>query len=215
MLEAYTRQAASMEKQALLIREQIDAGIHKERARLQMELQSIDFIVALDPEEAVNIDDEDGFHLQSCIELTNTGRSNAFIKDGAVRLVLVPAGTWPLAQVSPEEFSPFSNTVEPSVEPVYCPVESDYIYLSLRQFAQDIADGSRSLYLYGFIEYESLNIRWRRNFGYVWSIGEYGDPPPPETLVVRSPPHSARLRFAGEWITSLLHDNAEYRQGPN
>jgi hypothetical protein len=149
--------------QAALIREQVDTQIERERARLNLEAQPIEI-----PEGGF----DDSVELTTCIEITNVGHSNAFIRDGAARFALISIGNLPFSQPSPEDFTPFSMAIEPSKEPVYSPIQCDYIPLSRNDFTGDMAESTRSLYLYGWMEYESLGIRWHRDFGYVWKIAE-------------------------------------------
>ena len=201
--EATAAGVESAKQQAGLIREQMDTQIHRERARLNLEVQPI------------KIEDsrfDDGLNLISCIELTNTGHSNAFIKFGAVRFVLAGSVQHSLSQASPDDFTPFSNTIEPSKEPVYCPVRSDDIPLRIKDFSQDLADGNRCIYLYGFVEYETLGIRWHRDFGYVWRIAEPARvPPDPKSIIFRMPKDSERLCLTGWWEQDLSQKNTEHR----
>ena len=198
--------AASVEAakvQAGLIREQMVTQVERERARLNLEVQPIEI-----PEKTFY----DGVDLSTCIKITNVGHSNAYVKDGAVRFALVASGQGYFSPASPEDFSPFSNTIEPTKGPVYCPVQSDYIPLRLREFAEDVANGVRALYLYGFIEYETMGIRWHRDFGYVWRIGESGRvPPEPESVVFRRPKDSRRFDIVGWWEQDISKPNTEHR----
>lgn len=203
--EATVASVEVAKQQADLIREQMDTQVHRERARLNLEVQGIEIDI-----HEVELDD--GLNLNTCIEITNIGHSNAFIKNGAARFVLVTAGEWPLSEASPEDFTPFSNTVEPSTDPVYSPIWNDYVPLSLKSFSQDIANGTRSLYLYGFVEYETLGIRWHRDFGYVWKIGDSArEPPDPESIVFQSLRDSEKLCVTGWWEQNLRQKNTEYR----
>jgi hypothetical protein len=155
--EATAAGVETAKQQAVLMREQNDTQINRERARLNLDFQPIEI-----PESRF----DDGIDLRSCIELTNSGHSNAFIKFGAVGFVLTSSGHSPLSGANPDDFAPALNTVEPSKEPVYCPIQSDDIPLRIKDFCEDMADGTRSIYLYGFVEYETLGIRWHRDFGW-------------------------------------------------
>jgi hypothetical protein len=203
--EATVASVEAAKQQADLIREQMDTQVHRERARLNLEVQGIEIDI---PEVGL----DDGLNLNTCIEITNIGHSNAFIKNGAARFVLVTAGEWPFSEASPEDFTPFSNTVEPSTDPVYSPIWIDYVPLSLEAFAQDIANGTRIMYLYGFVEYETLGIRWHRDFGYVWKIEDSDrEPPDPESIVFQSLRDSTKLCVTGWWEQNLRLKNTEYR----
>jgi hypothetical protein len=201
--------AASVEAanvQVGLIRKQMDTEIERERARLRLETQAIDI-----PESGFH----DGVNLRTCIELTNVGHSNAYIGDGAVRFV-ASSGQWPVSPASPEDFAPFSRVIEPSKDPVYCPVDSEDIPLSLKDFATDIADGSRALFLYGFIEYKTMGIVWHRDFGYRWKIAEDSrEPLDPNNVVFRDRRNPGGFCIAGWWESDVCHPNNEYRKETN
>ncbi len=68
--EATAAGVEAAKRQTDLIREQMNTQIHRERARLNLEVQPIEI-----PESRF----DDGVNLRSCIELTNSGHSNAFI----------------------------------------------------------------------------------------------------------------------------------------
>jgi hypothetical protein len=205
--EATVASVEAAKRQTDLIREQLDTQVQRERARLNLEVQPI---------EISEGGFEDWIILKSCIELTNSGHSNAFIKFGAVRFVLAGSGQRPLSEANPDDFTPFSNTIEPSKEPVYCPVQSDDIPLRIKDFSQDMADGTRSICLYGFVEYDTLGIRWHRDFGYVWKIAEPARvPPDPKSIVFRHPKDSEALHLTGWWEQDLNLKNVEHRINPN
>jgi hypothetical protein len=200
--EATVASVEAAKRQSELIREQMDTEVQRERARLSLEVQPID-ITKLE---------EDCLDLISCIEITNIGHSNAFIKDGAAKFVIAPSGQWPLPLVNPEEFAPFPNTVEPSQDdPIYVPMFAGYITSTIERFAEDVASGTFSAYLYGFVEYETLGIRWHRDFGYVWTIGNSPD----ESIVFSHPREMDRFYITGEWKWDLRQKNTEYRKKSN
>jgi hypothetical protein len=200
-LQTQTEQA---KRQVDLMREQMDTQVEKERARLNLEVLPI---------EIFESGFDDGVNLVCCIELTNSGHSNAFIKFGAARLVLSSSRQQPLSEADPDDFSPGSKTIEPSKEPIYCPIQSEDIPLRIRDFCEDMANSTRKLYLYGFVKYETLGIRWHRDFGYVWKVAEPARvPPDPESVVFSRPGAPDRLCLTGWWEQNLNQKNSEYRE---
>ncbi len=202
-LKNISMQTNQLRRQSDLLGKQIETQIERERARLVLEPQPIEI-----PENRF----DDGVNLRSCIELTNSGHSNAFIKFGAVRFVLVGFGLRTLSGANPDDFTPMSNTIEPSKEAVYCPLWSDEIPLRIKEFAEDLAEGKRSIYLHGFVEYETLGIKWHRDFGYVWKIAEPARvPPDPATVIFKHPTNPETLCLTGWWEQDLSQKNSEYR----
>jgi hypothetical protein len=86
----------------------------------------------------------------------------------------------------------------------------------MKEFSRDIADGNRTLYLYGFVEYETMGIGWHRDFGYRWKIFEDArEPPDPRSIVFQDPGNSGTFCVTGWWEKDLCRPNKEYRQQPN
>ncbi len=191
-------QTDAMKNQVVLMREQMDVMIQRERGRLSLDVQPVTVV-----------GDKFG-RLISCVELTNSGHSNAYILFSAAKLVVVPSGQWPLPDPDPDQFSTWSKTIEPSETPLYAPVDTEDIPASVESFGQEMANGTLSIYFYGFIEYETLGIKWRRDFGYVWKTDESsGDAIFPRRR------NTEEICVAGWWEQDLRHKNTEYEINPN
>jgi hypothetical protein len=152
-----------------------------------------------------------GFLLASCVELTNTGHSNAHIRFSAARFLIVPSGKWPLPEADPDELALGSSTIEPSGSPVYASVDTKYVETSLEKFARKVADAALRIYLYGFIEYESMGIGWHRDFGYIWTIEDAID----DTSLLFRDRRNPGLYIAGDWEQDLRRKNTEYQIDPD
>lgn len=206
-IDRQTRATEDAAKAALgqveLMKRQMDMGIHRERARLSLDTQPIHFD-DVSPE---------GFRLFSCIELTNSGHSNAHIRFSAARFVIVPSGQWPLPEVDPDEFATGSNTIEPLQSPVYAAFDVKYAQSTPERFAEKIWDATLRIHLYGFIEYETMGIEWHRDFGYIWTIED--SIRDPSTLTFRSRRNPEEIYFAGEWEQDVRQENTEYQMKPN
>jgi hypothetical protein len=88
-------------------------------------------------------------------------------------LAVVPSGQWPLPQPAPDEaFIEFAKTISPSDDPIYFPLSFEDTPLHFDLFLDRINNGDLTMYLYGFIEWETLGIRRCRNFGYTWKVND-------------------------------------------
>jgi len=183
--------------QVELMKRQMDTMVHKDRARLNLHAQPIE------------VDGTEGgfFYLTTCIEFTNTGQSNAHITFSAGRFVVVPSGRWPLPQPDPDEFTPGSSTIEPSEEPVYAGFFYDDAPLDFGGFAEEFAQGDLTAYLYGFVEYENMGIKRRRDFGYIWTTDASDRNSAPQSL--------EEMITNGSWQPSLRLDNGEHEMKAN
>jgi hypothetical protein len=85
---------------------------------------------------------------------------------------------------------------------------------STQNFAEGLEQGVFSMHLFGFIEYETLGLRWRKDFGYDWKGvdrssglgGLYGlsDPYPNSPM-----PAKDRITY-GYWCANEEKDKPEY-----
>ena len=189
-------QAEFLSNQTGLMRQQIDAMVNRERARLSLYAQP------------VQISGEgEFFHLVSCIEITNVGHSKGYISFSAGRFVVVPAGRWPLPNPDPDDLNLPDTVIKTSGGPMYTGFFIDDIPFTLGEFAESIANGTLAIYLYGFIEYESVGIKWHRDFGYVWSPPEYQGDSAPDSL--------EEMVTNGQWNDDVRQKTGEYEMKPN
>ena len=187
-------QTEQLRIQATLTREQVDVMVHKDQARLN-----------LDPQPLTIEGAEGFFYLSAKIELTNLGESKAYVTFAAGRLAVVPSGQWPLPQPTPDEsFIDFAKTISPSGDPIYFPLDFEDTPLDFGLFLEQINNGTLTVYLYGFIEWETLGIRRCRNFGYTWKTD---DPDGVRT--------AGRIITEGWWERDVRQKNGDENQKPN
>jgi hypothetical protein len=191
---AAVRTLRAIERQSGLMKEQMDRMVERERARLTLHVQRIEV-------EEAGID---WVPLNSCLELTNCGHSNAYIRFSAARFVICPAGQWPLPQPDPERLAISPGVIEPSISTVYAPVWTEDEPFSLQETIAKMLGEELGIYLYGFIEYETLGILWHRNFGYRWNQADQ----PTTTRDLKNP---EREFLTGEWEFDVRQKNDEYQ----
>jgi hypothetical protein len=201
-LRTIEKQTDQLKVQADLMREQMDRGVQRERARLSLSVQPI----------RISEDVPNAFiRLFSCMELTNTGHSNAYIRFGAARFAVVPSGEL-LPEVDPDELPFGANTIEPAESPVYAGFWGEDFPFTMEGFTQGLADSTLRIRLYGFIEYETMGIMWHRDFGYIWTIEDSIDDPP--NLVFRSLRNKEEICVSGQWEQDVSQKNGEYQVSP-
>jgi len=138
---------------------QWDLAREKERARLDLDAQRVSMEIE---SEGTTLR-----HLIATLKMRNIGASRAFIRRSHGVLItkapdagLEESGDVPLSL--PDHFlDPSTSAIE---VPVYLfPHETD-----IQSFAESLEQSKCSLYLFGFIEYETLGLHWRREFEYEW-----------------------------------------------
>ncbi|MGA2887195.1 MAG: hypothetical protein ABSE51_04035 [Terracidiphilus sp.] len=183
--------------QVELMKRQMDTMVHKDRARLNLYAQPI----------KVNGTEGGFLYLTTCIELTNSGQSNAYITFSAGRFVVVRGGRWPLPQPDPDDFTTGSSIIEPSEDPVCAGFVYEDAPLKFRGFAEEFAKGDLTAYLYGFVEYENMGIKHHRDFGYVWATDPSDRNSASQSL--------EEMITNGSWQPSLKLDNGEREMKTN
>jgi hypothetical protein len=134
----------------------------KERARLDIQGGS------------ATVEENDMYwHIGGTLRARNIGQSRAFIIESRSKLtVKVRDGVYPEYEsygqipfadsfVDPEpsnDFATLSFTFYPDGED------------KIRFLAEDLHALRRSLHLYGFVDYETLGMRFRKEFGFVWTV---------------------------------------------
>jgi len=155
------KQTEQLRRQTDLLGRQLESTFQRERAKLN-----------LSPQQISLHGDEGFFHLSTSIELTNIGHSKGYIIFSAGRFSVVPSHQWPLTSPDPDEFTLPSNVIDVSGNPIYVSFWFEHIPFDLNGFRYRIATGNLKIYLYGFVEYETMGKRLHRDFGYIWSIDE-------------------------------------------
>ena len=172
---AMNRQAYQMEQQAAAAsntaraaRKSAEAAfqhiqmlIDSQRARLEIRA------LGLTPEH----EDEEFWNLRTGIEIRNVGVGRAYVRQ-AVGNFVVAAKDGDDLPTDPDYWNPLdvvNGFIDPTGDPC---IESFYFFpdekFDLTEFSQKICDGSRRLRLAGFIEYETVGARFRREFNYEW-----------------------------------------------
>lgn len=136
--------------------------------------------------------------------MANSGNSKVYPRFSAAKFLICPAGQWPLPQPDPDEFSSPSEPIDSS-EPSYASVDVGVKPIRPKEFAEKLVSGELGIYLYGFIEYETLGTFWHRDFGYKWDIGSTEDNP-------MTFEHGERLCLYGDWEQDFRQKNTEYQQ---
>jgi hypothetical protein len=121
---------------------------------------------------------EGGFwHLKATIRIRNLGATRAYIRRGAGELFVGKTreetqpqlDTWNSLALDEDFIDPYSGKI-------FAVNRSFYFFSSddetLADYATGIYEGRFSVHLYGVIEYETLGIRFRRDFGYAWLSNE-------------------------------------------
>jgi hypothetical protein len=159
-------------------------------------------------------------YLEATIEMRNIGANRAFIGNNYGKIILkdteVPFEKWE------DDINPLhlpDNFLDPSVSPIgirfhFFLTETG---IDIQGLAEALEQRRKSLHLSGFIEYETLGLRWRREFGYDWiaigprsMIAMFGGADPVEEPASRT----AAERIAhGYWSPHRDRDRPEYPIG--
>jgi len=201
-LRSIERQTEYMSRQGDLMREQLDRMVEKERARLKIGTITLE----------LTSPSSEHWWVSTALELSNVGGSNVHIVDGGVAFLDMPRGTWPLPEPDPENLS-CSNTIEPNKEPESLAlfIESD---ATLPEFSRKVAESERRIYLYGFVEYETLGTKWHRDFGYVWTPEDPEESASKRLTGSASPKAAVQRLTAGGWEQDARQKNGEYEVKP-
>jgi len=139
---------------------QWDLMREKERARLELNVERTNL--------EVEVAGEDLVHLIATVSVRNIGESKAFIGRTSGTLI-TKLRNEPLGDV---DYSPLGlpeQFIEPDKAPVgvkvYCFPTS-----TTATFAECLERGTFTLHFFGFIEYETLGLWRRKEFGYDWNV---------------------------------------------
>lgn len=176
----------------------------KDRAKLDVSVERNDL--------EADVQGEHLLHLISTLSIRNVGESKAFIS--VIRGVLVNrVGNEPLGEIGQATLDLPDRVLEPNKTPLvtkaYCFPEA-----TAPTFAECLEQGTYSLHFFGFIEYETMGLWWRKEFGYDWKIidrssslgGMLGLPDP-----YPNSPRPAKDRITyGHWSPSDEKEKPEY-----
>jgi hypothetical protein len=116
--------------------------------------------------------DTEFWNLATSIEIRNLGQTRAFIKRTGGEFAMRASGEERSEEYDlntlylPEEY------IDPSTEPVVVSLyQLNLLPTSLRVLADGLHDGRMVFHLYGFIEYETLGMKFTEEFKYFWSTG--------------------------------------------
>jgi hypothetical protein len=156
-----TKDATSAAYRSLVFAQaQFELMKEKDRAKLDVSVDQNDL--------EVGVEGENLLHLTSTLLVRNVGESKAFIN--VIRGVLVnKLGNEPLGEVGyaaldvPDRVLELSKT--PLATKAYCFPET-----TAPTFAECLEQGTYTLHFFGFVEYETMGLWWRKEFGYKWKV---------------------------------------------
>jgi hypothetical protein len=116
---------------------------------------------------------KDSWYLSGTIRARNIGQSRSFIVDSAAKLVVKANGSdYPEYDVH-GKINFADSFVDP--DPLNAFAELNFSYSpekedKIRFLAEDLQASRRSINVYGVIDYGTLGMRFRREFGFVWVV---------------------------------------------
>ena len=154
--------------------------------------------------------------VNATIRLRNIGSSRAFIVRSAGAMIIKDEGGTPVRELNDFETLTFPDQfLDPNNAPIEIPLSvfpngSTSQKNTISEIADELHAGRKTIHLYGFVEYDTLGMRFRKDFGYIWKsfgnlsglVGMLGD-----TGGIRT----AEQRIAdGYWTTDPERDRPEY-----
>ncbi len=146
----------------------------KERARLivnpgNLEIDRSDRLVTKDGKFSVEPIAPGDYFIRAFASVKNIGTSKAYSIDSVGKLAAMRCDEANL----PHPDSPWivvaeDDVIEPGKEPIPIQMSFNSDIEPMPKLAQDIAESRAHIYFYGFIEYETLGVRWHKDFGYQW-----------------------------------------------
>jgi hypothetical protein len=132
----------------------------KERARIEIKATGLE----------LQREGEECWNIKGGISLRNVGAARAHIRQGAGNLIIETPKDGPPTE--PDYWNPLqvvTGFIDPDSEPV---TESFYFFptenLDLSEFAQSISKGGLTVSIVGYVEYETVGTRFRREFSYAY-----------------------------------------------
>jgi hypothetical protein len=166
-LKVIRRQANLSEVAAFAAKESAEAAIQqiqmmkeKERARIEVKATGLELQTL----------GEEFWNIKAGISLRNVGASRAYIRQGVGKLIIeTPIDRAPTEPDYGNPLGVVTGFIDPNCEPV---AEFFYFFppenLDLSELAQSISRGSMTVSMVGYIEYETVGTRFRRDFSYAY-----------------------------------------------
>jgi|WetSurMetagenome_2_1015567.scaffolds.fasta_scaffold67761_2 hypothetical protein len=159
-LEYQTRATQDAAKASLdqveLMKRQMDIGVNKERARIEVKPGTLEVERAME-------------WLEAGIEVRNIGHSTAYINCIKGWFVISQPGE-SLPETDGSTMYMPDNFINSQADPVHLSFLWNDLPASLHKFTADMSGGTLVAYLYGHIEYETLGETWHKDFGYLWHM---------------------------------------------
>ncbi len=192
-----------IKRQADLMKEQNDLTMNERRARIGTDVENTLIV------ESEGIDLR---HLIAILKVRNTGASRAYIRRTNGRLITRLPGEVPREYEYyglglPDQF------LDPNLEPTPVKIYMFPDSITIRAFAESLEQAKFSLHLTGFIEYETLGMCWRRDFGYDWMPTSHSSPFDDgyEIEVIDNSSMSDKIRVGyGYWQPNEEQNKPEY-----
>jgi hypothetical protein len=141
-------------------------NLMREKERARLEIKTVD---------GLNLERVEGgfWHLKATIRIRNLGATRAYIRRGAGELFVCKSreetkpelDTWNSLGLDEDFIDPYSGKIFAVTRSFYFFAPDD---ATLEEYATGVYEGRFPAHLYGVVEYETLGIRYRRNFGYSW-----------------------------------------------
>ncbi|HTB97138.1 MAG TPA: hypothetical protein VK716_09040 [Terracidiphilus sp.] len=138
----------------------------KERARLDVNVKGVGASGL-----TVKSDGNDLRHLIASVLLRNIGANRAFMGRTYGKMIVRDAGAdfgeWQ------DEYGPLTlpeNFLDPNLTPIEFSLFLFPDDRDIQAFVKDLEASRKSLHFFGFIEYETLGLHWRKDFGYDWQL---------------------------------------------
>jgi hypothetical protein len=146
-----------------------------ERARLNIKVQKLQGIRMTNSKEGTT-----KWWLEAVLTLSNIGRGRAYFCNSAMRFIAMPFEASP---PSFEEELAFSLDIgsgyfDPDDSPIRIKCTLEDCPNEIEPFLTKMGSTEMTVYLYGFVEYETMGMKWRYPFGYFWIPGSKDGAPP-------------------------------------
>lgn len=182
---------------------QFDLLKEKERGRLDIQSGKLSIVHFGDKSE--------GWYLVGKIKARNIGQARAFVVHSIAKLS--PSGT---GEVYPEYDSygqiPFADSF---VDPCNTFEELAFMHFppeeeKIRFLAEDLHASRRRINLYGSVDYETLGMRFRKEFGFMWIVADPSFYLGGLAGVTADPPSEEHKITLGYWAVDPQKDKPEY-----
>jgi hypothetical protein len=124
----------------------------------------------------IQVEDPDSeyWNLMTSIEIRNLGQTRAFIKKTGGEFVIRADGEERPKNDDLSSLYLSEEYVDPSTAPVVVALHQFNLEpASLKELGDDLHSRKRMIHLYGFIEYETLGMKFTEEFKYFWMAGNF------------------------------------------